>query len=162
MWDKSLDLVPQYGTYIIKTRKLKTKSDATSALQIRILDQWIQCFFTPASEIPVPRWENIRIRDPRSGINISDHISESLVTIFWVKNTQNSLSIQCCGPGMEKSVYPGSTTLATARVLPGDAVFSEDLILLPLCRPVQPLQVSLHRPLQHSLRHTCTTSGLFK
>ncbi len=30
--------------------------------------------------------EKIRIRDLGSGINISDHISESLETIFWVKN----------------------------------------------------------------------------
>jgi hypothetical protein len=55
--------------------------------------------------------------------------------------------------------YPGSATLATVRVLPGDAVFSEDLILLPHCRPIQPPEVSLHRPLQHILRQTFTTSG---
>jgi hypothetical protein len=28
----------------------------------------------------------IRFRDPESGMNIPDHISESLETIFWVKN----------------------------------------------------------------------------
>jgi hypothetical protein len=28
-----------------------------------------------------------RIQDPRSGINILDHISERLITFFWIKNT---------------------------------------------------------------------------
>jgi hypothetical protein len=28
----------------------------------------------------------IRICDPGSGMNIPDHISESLETIFWIKN----------------------------------------------------------------------------
>jgi hypothetical protein len=41
-----------------------------------------------------------------SGINIPDHMSESLKTGFWVKNTQNSLmEIRIRDPrsGMEKS-----------------------------------------------------------
>ncbi len=45
----------------------------------------------------------IRIWDPRSGINISDHISESLVTVFFLLKVLNSLSIQCYGSRMEKS-----------------------------------------------------------
>jgi hypothetical protein len=52
----------------------------------------------PRSEIsafltPDPVWEKIRLRDPRSGINISNHISDCPVIIFWVKNTYNSSSI---------------------------------------------------------------------
>jgi hypothetical protein len=55
--------------------------------------------------------------DLRSGIKISDHISESLVTIV---GALNSLSIQCCGyeSWIEKSrsgirdKNPGSVTVS--------------------------------------------------
>jgi hypothetical protein len=45
-------------------------------------------FLTPGFEIGDPGWEKIkiRIRDPGSGINILDHISDGLETI-WAKNT---------------------------------------------------------------------------
>ncbi len=146
MWEKSLDLVPQY--IIIKTRNIAQK---LRMMRIRILDP--EVFFTPGSEI--------RSRDGKiSGSGIRNKHFGSYFrepsNNFLGKKYFNSLSIPCCGSGMEKSVYSGPATLATARVLPGDAVFSEDLILLPLCRPIQPLEVSLHRPLKHILRHTLT------
>jgi hypothetical protein len=34
-----------------------------------------------------PGWKKIQICDPRSGINVSDHISEGLVRILWVKSS---------------------------------------------------------------------------
>jgi hypothetical protein len=37
--------------------------------------------------IRIPGSEMEKTPDPGSGINIQDHISEILVTIFWVKNT---------------------------------------------------------------------------
>ncbi len=44
-------------------------------------------FLTPGSGIQDPGWVNHQDSEPGSGIrmNISDHISESLETIFWVK-----------------------------------------------------------------------------
>jgi hypothetical protein len=54
-----------------------------------------QCFLEP------------RIRDGKkygSGINITDRISVSLVTIFWVKNTE----ILCCGSGIRCLFDSGS------------------------------------------------------
>ncbi len=40
----------------------------------------IRCFLTPGSGM-----EKIQIWDPGSGINIPDHISESVISIIWVK-----------------------------------------------------------------------------
>jgi hypothetical protein len=69
---------------------------------VLFLDSWIRI------------WDGkkIRIRDPRSGINISDHISESLVTMFEVTKLNffvNSVmqiregQIQIQNPGWTKS-----------------------------------------------------------
>jgi hypothetical protein len=45
----------------------------------------IWCLFDPWSRDP----ERVKNQDPDtgSGMNIPDHISESLETIFWVRNT---------------------------------------------------------------------------
>ncbi len=67
----------------------------------------------------------LRIRDPRSeirhldsGINISDHISESLVTLFWIKNT-----LILCPFGVADP-YPGWKNPDPAKH-PGSATFKE-------------------------------------
>jgi hypothetical protein len=70
-------------------------------LRIRSRDPAL--FFTPGSgmeKIPDPGWEKIRILDPGSTKDMPDHISESLVTIIWVKNAQ----ILCCGSGSDAFV----------------------------------------------------------
>jgi hypothetical protein len=64
-------------------------------------------FLTPGFGIQIrdPEWK--KNPDPSLGIrdkNISDHVSERVATIYWVKNTKILLSIQCygSGSGMEK------------------------------------------------------------
>jgi hypothetical protein len=82
------------------------------------LDPGCSAFLAPES------W----IRDPRSGINISSHISDSLETIVWVKKTLKLFTIRCCGSGIEKSrsgmekprsgiKHPGSATHHFCTVL---------------------------------------------
>jgi hypothetical protein len=53
----------------------------TPVLRIRIRDQF---FLTPGSGIRIRDRKN---QDPGSRISNPDHISESFVHIFWVKNT---------------------------------------------------------------------------
>jgi hypothetical protein len=63
----------------------------------------IRCFLTPRSRI-----RDGRNPDLRSGINISDHISKSLVTIFGLKNT---LVLFCgSGSGIQYLFDPGFGT----------------------------------------------------
>jgi hypothetical protein len=56
---------------------------------IRIRDLGSGAFLTPRSGIGEPGWVKNQNPDSGSGsgMNIRDHISESLETFFWIKNT---------------------------------------------------------------------------
>jgi hypothetical protein len=71
-----------------------------------------------------PGWVKNQDPDPgsRPGMNISDHISESLETIFWVKNTDSeSWIFMTMDPGSEmekiriRDKHPRSATLTRTR-----------------------------------------------
>jgi hypothetical protein len=64
----------------------------------------IRCLFGPW--IRDPGWVRNQDTDPASGsgMNIPDHISGSLETFLWVKNTQ----ILLCGSGIRNFFDPGS------------------------------------------------------
>ncbi len=73
-------------------------------LSIRIREP--ELFPSPGSGIRIRNLE-WKIKDPGSGINITDHISENLVTSFWVKNClllfQFSVADLDPASGMKKS-----------------------------------------------------------
>jgi hypothetical protein len=58
---------------------MKQIAQKKPVLQIRIQDP---VFFDPCIRDPDPGWEISRI-----GMNIPDNFSESLKTVFWIKNT---------------------------------------------------------------------------
>jgi hypothetical protein len=86
---------------------------------------------TLGSEIRDPGWRKIRIRNPVSGMNIPDHISESLGYNFFFKNikffdadpdlTPEIFSTLDQGSGMKqfgsgiRDKHPGSATLLYRR-----------------------------------------------
>jgi hypothetical protein len=68
----------------LKMVKLALDGIVTVGSEYHCCESGIRCFFTPGSGSEI-RDEKIRIRD------IPDHISESMETIFCVKNFLNSL-----------------------------------------------------------------------
>ncbi len=66
---------------------IKPKFDVSQMIRVVKLFYVLRiCIRDPVPFLPRdPGW--VKNSDPGSGMNILDHISESLQTIFWVKNT---------------------------------------------------------------------------
>ncbi len=75
-------------------------------------------FLTPGSRMEK---SGSRIRDSDSGINIPDHISDSLVTMFWVNNTLILCHFSVVGSDPEYGAFltqdPGKTSRICFTVL---------------------------------------------
>ncbi len=71
--------------------------------KIQCCGSGIQCFFDPWIGEPDSGWKKKK-SGPGSGMNISYHFSESLETIFWVKNTRIRIrDLFYPGSGMKNS-----------------------------------------------------------